>query len=152
LIAHFVAELARPSARAIAAGAADFRVRRAADALAASATRLVASEVARGAGLSRAHFFTLFREAVGVSPSVFANALRIERAIHSIAQSRVPITDVGLDLGFNAAGNFTRFFRNNVGVAPLAFRTSVINLDRTQDDVGAQDAVSRGDRFGPWRR
>ena len=37
--------------------------------------------VARDAGLSRPHFFKLFRENTGVTPALYANTMRIERAL-----------------------------------------------------------------------
>ena len=41
--------------------------------------------VAREVGLSRPHFFKLFRTQVGLTPNLYANALRMERAIERLA-------------------------------------------------------------------
>jgi AraC-like DNA-binding protein len=43
--------------------------------------------VARDAGLSRPHFFKLFRENTGVTPALYANTMRIERALDRLTSS-----------------------------------------------------------------
>jgi AraC-like DNA-binding protein len=82
-------------------------------------------EVARAAGLSRPHFYKLFREQVGVTPNVYLNALRMERAIERLAASSEAVSEIGLDLGFSSQASFSRFFIANGVVAPSAYRRSV---------------------------
>lgn len=82
-------------------------------------------DVARDVGLSRPHFFKLFREQVGVTPNIYLNALRMERAIERLAASSEAVSDIGLDLGFSSQASFSRFFIANGVVAPSAYRRSV---------------------------
>lgn len=79
-------------------------------------------DVARSSGLSRPHFYKLFRMQTGVTPNVFFSTLRMERAIERLTQTDSTVTDVGLDLGFSSHSAFTRFFCSNVGMAPSAYR------------------------------
>lgn len=79
-------------------------------------------EIARGAGLSRAHFFRLFERSTGVTPHVFLNMLRIERAVDAVAGTETSLTDIGHNLGFVSPAHFSRFFRDHVSVAPREFR------------------------------
>ena len=79
--------------------------------------------VARDAGLSRPHFFKLFRENTGVTPALYANTMRIERALDRLVSSPNSITDIGYELGFTSQSHFTHFFSSHVGIAPTQYRT-----------------------------
>jgi AraC-like DNA-binding protein len=79
--------------------------------------------VARDAGLSRPHFFKLFRENTGVTPALYANTMRIERALDRLMGSQNSVTDIGYELGFSSQSHFTHFFSANVGIAPTQYRT-----------------------------
>jgi AraC-like DNA-binding protein len=78
--------------------------------------------VAREAGLSRAHFFKLFRQQVGVTPTIFANTARIDAALERIVLSTDPVTSISRRLGFSGQSVFTRFFTAHVGMAPRDYR------------------------------
>ena len=82
-------------------------------------------QLASQCGLSRAHFFALFRRATNLTPGVFANELRMEAAFNGLAHTRAPIADLGYQLGFSAPGHFTRFFRHHIGVTPSEYRKVV---------------------------
>lgn len=101
----------------------DFRIRKA---LALMDERVadvcVLDRIARDAGLSRPHFYKLFRQNVGLTPNMYLNTLRVERSIERLTTGADPITSIGLDLGFASQASFTRFFSNNVGVAPTDYR------------------------------
>ena len=79
--------------------------------------------VARDAGLSRPHFYKLFRENTGVTPALYANTMRIERALDRLMASQTSVTDIGYELGFSSQSHFTHFFAANVGIAPTSYRT-----------------------------
>jgi AraC-like DNA-binding protein len=79
-------------------------------------------DVAGKVGLSRAHFFALFRDQLNTTPQVFWSAVKVEEAIRRLAQRADPLTSVALDLGFSTPGNFSRFFREHMGVTPSHFR------------------------------
>lgn len=106
----------------------DFRVR---NALRLLLDRLCESfdlnEVAREVGLSRPHFYKLFRQQVGVTPNIYLNSLRMERAIDRLTGSQEAVADIGLDLGFSSQASFSRFFIANGVVPPSEYRRSVAN-------------------------
>ena len=79
-------------------------------------------EMARSVGLSRPHFFKLFKQYMGVTPNVYMNTLRSERAIEELLNSHKTVTDIAFDLGFSSQASFTRFFSSNVGIAPSEYR------------------------------
>jgi AraC family transcriptional regulator len=82
-------------------------------------------EIARSANLSRPHFFHLFRKQTGVTPATFATMLRMEASIARVSSSDAPLMDVGLQMGFESPGNFTRFFVAQQGVTPSQYRRKV---------------------------
>jgi AraC-like DNA-binding protein len=104
----------------------DFRVRKAMKLLRERVGEIVElNAVAREVGLSRPHFYKLFRSQVGLTPNLYLNALRMERAIDRLAQSGEAVSDIGFDLGFSSQASFSRFFIGNGVVPPSAYRRSV---------------------------
>jgi AraC-like DNA-binding protein len=102
----------------------DFRVRKSLRILDDGITEGIELDaVARDAGLSRPHFFKLFRENTGVTPALYANTMRIERALDRLMGSQSSITDIGCELGFSSQSHFTHFFSAHVGIAPTQYRT-----------------------------
>ena len=83
---------------------------------------LAIDTIARDAGLSRPHFYKLFRQHIGVTPNIYLNTLRMESAIDRLTGTSDPVTAIGLDLGFASQASFTRFFTTNVGVPPSDYR------------------------------
>ena len=83
--------------------------------------------VASLAGVSRAHFFRLFEQSTGVTPHVYLNALKVERAVAVVSATERSLAEIGLGLGFGSPAHFSRFFRDHVSIAPGAFR-SVVRL------------------------
>ncbi|WP_342075025.1 AraC family transcriptional regulator [Yoonia sp. SS1-5] len=73
-------------------------------------------------GLSRPHFFKLFKRQTGVTPNVYFNTLRSERAIEDLLSTDKTVTDIAHDLGFASQASFTRFFSLNVGISPTDYR------------------------------
>ena len=82
-------------------------------------------EIARSANLSRPHFFHLFRKQTGLTPATFSTMLRMEASIARVSSSDAPLMDVGLQMGFESPGNFTRFFVAQQGVTPSQYRRKV---------------------------
>ncbi len=83
--------------------------------------------LAAQAGLSRAHFFTLFQRDTHVTPLVYANVLRFEKAVERLTHSNDSVGDLAHALGFSAPGHFSRFFRQHLGITPSDYRR-VVNL------------------------
>ena len=107
------------------AGAAvtDFRVRKSIKLLAESmGAEIELDAIAREAGLSRPHFYKLFRTQTGVTPHLYVNTLLMERALDSLVATEASMADIGFDLGFSSQSAFTHFFADNVGMAPTDYR------------------------------
>ncbi|MFK4448074.1 AraC-like DNA-binding protein [Caballeronia udeis] len=84
--------------------------------------RATIDEIASEAGLSRARLFALFRDQLNTTPQVFWSTIRLEEAIRKLVIGDVPLTNVADELGFSAASNFSRFFKEHTGVSPSDYR------------------------------
>lgn len=77
------------------------------------------------AGLSRFHFCTAFKQATGKTPHQALVDLRMERARQLLCLPGVPITEVGLSVGYETPSAFAASFRKATGLTPSAFRQSL---------------------------
>jgi AraC-like DNA-binding protein len=104
----------------------DFRVRKSIVLMSEKlGSEIELDDVARDAGLSRPHFYKLFRRQTGVTPNIYLNTLRMEKAVQRIGQTNQSITEIGHELGFSCQSVFTRFFSSHVGMAPTDYRRAV---------------------------
>ncbi|CAM9485518.1 unnamed protein product [Phaeothamnion confervicola] len=88
-------------------------------------TGLSIDELAKVCGLSRPHFFHLFRGCTSVSPALYLNTLRMESAFGRLTGSDASISTLSDSLGFSEPQHFTRFFRQNLGIPPSEYRRRV---------------------------
>ena len=101
----------------------DYRVRRALRLIQESfAEDIEIDWLARESGLSRPHFFKLFKRQMGITPNLYLNTLRSEQAIDDLMMTSKSVTDIGYDLGFSSQASFSRFFTSNVGIPPSDYR------------------------------
>jgi AraC-like DNA-binding protein len=81
---------------------------------------------AKFCGLSRAHFYSLFRKETGMTPNLLLNATRMQRAFSWLDSERSGT--LGLlseSLGFSEQGHFTRFFKHHIGASPSQYQRVV---------------------------
>jgi AraC-like DNA-binding protein len=79
-------------------------------------------DLARAAGLSRAHFSREFRAAFGESPYSYLLTRRLERAASLLRLTDRSIADICLSVGLQSQGSFTTSFKRMYGVSPAAYR------------------------------
>jgi AraC family transcriptional regulator len=79
-------------------------------------------DLAKLVHLSRFHFCTAFRLATGRTPHEWLVAQRIERARDLLAQTVLPVAEVGLAVGYVTPSSFAASFRKLVGATPTEFR------------------------------
>jgi AraC family transcriptional regulator len=82
-------------------------------------------DLADCAGLSLSHFSFQFRASTNQSPHQYMLRLRVERSKELLADSRLSVLDVGLEVGFRNQQHFATVFRNSVGVPPSVYRTQL---------------------------
>ncbi len=81
-------------------------------------------DLARAAGLSRAHFSREFRRAFGESPHAYLLTRRLERAAALLRTTDRSVADVCFSVGLSSLGSFTTSFSRTFGVTPTAYRAS----------------------------
>ena len=79
-------------------------------------------DLARAAGLSRAHFSREFRRAFGDPPHAYLLTRRLERAASLLRDTDRSVTDICLSVGLQSLGSFTTSFTRTYGVSPTAYR------------------------------
>ncbi|QFI68759.1 Transcriptional regulator, AraC family [Sinorhizobium alkalisoli] len=102
----------------------DFRIRKAIDRMKAAPGEIAdLDRLAIDIGLSRAHFFRLFETSMGVTPRVFLNVQRLERAVAAVADGTESFAAISDQLGFSVPAHFSRFFHDHAGSSPSIFRS-----------------------------
>ena len=81
-------------------------------------------DMARVAGLSRAHFSRAFRAAFGEPPHAYLLTRRLERAAALLRTTDRSVADVCLSVGLQSIGSFTTSFTRTYGVSPTAYRAT----------------------------
>jgi AraC-like DNA-binding protein len=79
-------------------------------------------DLARAAGLSRAHFSREFRRAFGESPHAYLLTRRLERAAALLRTTDRSVVDICLSVGLQSVGSFTSSFTRTYGMSPTAYR------------------------------
>jgi AraC-like DNA-binding protein len=81
-------------------------------------------DMARAAGLSRAHFSREFRAAFGESPHNYLLTRRMERAAALLRNTDRSVADICFSVGLQSVGSFTASFKRTYGMTPTAYRAS----------------------------
>jgi AraC-like DNA-binding protein len=82
------------------------------------------SDLARAAGLSRAHFSREFRRVFGESPHAYLLTRRLERAAALLRATDRPVVAICFAVGLRSVGSFTTSFTRAYGITPTAYRAS----------------------------
>ncbi len=85
---------------------------------------LEVDDLARAAGLSRAHFSREFRRAFGESPHSYLLTRRLERAAALLRTTDRSVADVCFSVGLQSVGSFTTSFKRMFKASPTAYRAS----------------------------
>ena len=74
------------------------------------------------AGFSRYTLSRMFRQHTGSTFTQYLSKRRVDMAMELLASTRVPITQVALQCGFNSIATFNRVFRDVKGCTPTQYR------------------------------
>ena len=86
------------------------------------ASPLTVAAMARAAHRSTAQFSREFHAAFGVPPGRYLQRRRLQRAALLLQETRLPVTEVALLVGFRSLGTFCRQFHREFGVTARAYR------------------------------
>jgi len=86
---------------------------------------LPVEDLARVAGLSRAHFSRMFAANEGLPPAEYVLQKRLKRAVKLLTKTaHMPVKEVAIRSGFEDANYFSKVFRRVYGTNPTEFRTT----------------------------
>ena len=88
------------------------------------AEQLDVDDLARAAGLSRAHFSREFRRTFGESPHAYLLTRRLERAAAMLRTTDHSVAEICFSVGLQSVGSFTTSFTRTYGKSPTAYRAA----------------------------
>jgi AraC-like DNA-binding protein len=95
------------------------------------ARRWTLAELAREVGLAPGYLATLFTREVGLAPHRYLSERRVRQAQYLLATGDLPVTAIGLEVGFGSGQHFARVFRQLTGTSPGQHRRSTSTDDQT---------------------
>lgn len=81
-------------------------------------------DLARAAGLSRAHFSREFRRTFGESPHSYLLTRRLERAATLLRTTDHSVAEICFAVGLRSVGSFTTSFTRTFGKPPTEYRAA----------------------------
>lgn len=122
-----------------------------AQALAGLAAARRVDAVARDSGYSHRHFVALFRDAVGLTPKVFARVTRFQKAVVLLSSApALPGAAVAADCGYCDQAHLDRDFGGFAGITPEAYR-ALAPAEPNHVPVGRTVAQNRRGQIRPRR-
>lgn len=87
-------------------------------------------QMAEAANLSRYHFIRVFQSLTGETPRQHLIGIRLRAAADRLIETREPITQLALRVGFNDISHFNLAFRQAFGMSPRAWRRAAADVRR----------------------
>lgn len=82
------------------------------------------------AHMSKGYMTRLFLEATGLTPARYINSVRLKKASQLLEETKINITEVALECGFDDPNYFTRLFKKNYGQSPSRYRKTYIEVQK----------------------
>lgn len=79
-------------------------------------------DAAESAGYSIYHFTRLFKKETGFTFKEYLNNFRVHKAIESLSNASLSMTDIALSCGFGSIKSFNRNFKHIKGMTPSAYK------------------------------
>ncbi len=86
------------------------------------ASPVTLDELADIANMNSKYFCRFFRSITHQTPIDYLNMYRIEKAAQMLHSTRLPITEICMECGFNDSSNFIKVFRRYKGMTPKQYR------------------------------
>lgn len=75
--------------------------------------------------IDRSYLHRLFIEQTGIAPKQFLTNIRIDRAKQLLQDRDLDVKSIAHSVGFEDAGNFSKLFKQEVGMSPTKFRNNI---------------------------
>lgn len=73
-------------------------------------------------GISQPYLYRIFTEKCNMSPKRFILNLKCDEAKRLLSDTDMPITEIANSIGYDDVMTFSKFFKNETGMSPKAFR------------------------------
>lgn len=90
------------------------------------------SQIAEAAKVSPNHFCKMFQKHVGASPVEYLRLVRLEKAAHLLKHTRIPVSQIAVETGFDNLSYFGKVFRKLIGMTPSEYRDGKSDLAGNQ--------------------
>ena len=85
-------------------------------------SRITIQEIAGQLGMGYSNFRKLFKEFTGVSPALYQQELRLQRAKELLSTTNISIKEIAYQLNFDSPDYFSSKFKMKVGCKPSEYR------------------------------
>lgn len=92
------------------------------------------NDLLRQAHMSRSYFLRLFRRYMGTTPYNYLISTRITQAKALLALTDRSVSEIGREVGFGDASNFSARFSAAVGQSPMQYRRSTLQQSPYQTE------------------
>ena len=86
--------------------------------------KLYVQDLASQVNMNEQYFCRFFKEKAGKTPFSYLNEYRVNQAASQLLSTRLPITEIALNAGFENMSYFIRQFRRCKGCTPSAYRNT----------------------------
>jgi DNA-binding response OmpR family regulator len=80
------------------------------------------ADLARHVSITERYLTHCFRQEMNITPMAYINRYRVKRAKMLLEQGNLTVTEVALEVGFSDGSYFSRVFRDEVGLTPVAYQ------------------------------
>jgi AraC-like DNA-binding protein len=88
-------------------------------------SELTIQQIAADQGVSYSSFRKLFKEFTGISPALYQQDLKLQRAKELLTTTTLSIKEIAYQLNFESPDYFSSKFRSKTGKKPSEFRNGV---------------------------
>lgn len=89
--------------------------------------------------INRSYLYTLFQNALGMSPQQYLSRYRIAKAEELLQLTSLPVESIAISCGYSDPIVFSKAFRQEKGVSPSAYRKSL----PTGDNAGSKEHLQQ---------
>lgn len=98
--------------------------------------RITVHDLASAAFLSERECYRAFRESLRTTPAEYLKSYRLQMACRMLAESDLPITEIGQLCGLGSSSYFGHTFRTDMGCTPSQYRKRWQDIDTTGQKRG----------------
>lgn len=86
--------------------------------------RISISEIAKSLALNDKYLSRLFKQKTGQTILQYISDLRLKKAVYLLRETNLPISEIGMCIGFEDVRGFSRLFKKKYGITPSEYRSS----------------------------